>query len=564
MTGIQLRSYQQEALDHLRARWAAGDRRVPLVLATGLGKGTILARMATDWIRQHPGERVLIMVHTEELVGQLYRSVREDDPTVKVGIVQAGLNQLYGRIIVASVQTLRNEKRRSAIKHVGLIIVDECHHATLKNSYGKVLDHFGAFEGRVKVAGLTATLIRNDHQSLGEVWSDCEFRKGIGFGIRRGYLLDVRGKRVVIPELDLGKVRKSGGDYRDEDLAAELDRSLAPEKVAEAYVEHASGRKAVGFAPNVESAYHFAAAFVEKGISTAVVHGALNKGERRQILKDFRAGKIQVIWNCAVLTEGFDDPTIECVIMARPTKSASLYQQCVGRGLRPNLELAPEDRGYCLVLDVAGASARHDLRSLVDLSEKEILEGLDPDELSLLEMEEETEARAGEEKEEAYAGVTEVVDFDPLQRTGLGAWLRTYGGTLFLPAGKAAYVLIIPGQEDPGLYDVAWLSQRQNVPVVLPDGTASHGKVTEHQGLELDKACLWAEEVMLELGGGEALTFGAAKKRWRKEEPSAAQTAACARMGIELTGEETKGEVGDLMTRAIASRRIDAVMGAIA
>jgi superfamily II DNA or RNA helicase len=584
---LQLRDYQLEAIKELHSRWDAGATRVPMVLATGLGKTVIFAHLVTDYVRATAGKRALVLVHTDELVQQAVKKIRDVAPELRVGIVKAAQNDVTARVIVASVQTLRNARRRAQVRNVGMIIVDECHHATAA-SYRAILEHFGALDPErraiggdpeVKVAGFTATLARGDKAKLSDVWQECTFQRGIAFGIRRGYLTDVRGRRVVVPDLDLKGVKVSGGDYQDGSLAEELDRALAPSIVAAAYQEHAADRKAIGFAPTVASAEHFATAFAEAGIAAAVVHGALPQEERRLILKRLRAGEIQVVWNCAVLTEGFDDDTISCVIMARPTKSAPLYQQCVGRGLRPDLNLPPAERPDCLVLDVVGASRTHNLRTLVDLSTRpEAAEELD-EELSLLELEDALECLEQEEQGAApvteYMGETATIDFDPLARTGIGAWSQTNAGHYFLPAGEV-YVLLSPGVE-PGTYDVAWLTQKADrfwqtqcagmAPYASQGpmcicGAGHHGSagdVTEHQGLSLEMAASWAEEV-LESFGADALLLADRRKRWRKGEPSAAQQAWCARNGVQWEG-KTKGEVSDLMTTMFASRRIDPVVG---
>jgi hypothetical protein len=410
------------------------------------------------------------------------------------------------------------------------------------------------------VAGFTATLARGDKAKLSDIWQECTFKRGIAFGIRRGYLLDVRGKRVVIPDMDLGNVKKSGGDYAEGSLAAELDRSLAPSIVATAYLEHSSLRKGLGFAPTVESARHFVEAFTDAGIPSAVVHGGTPREERRLILKRLASGDIQVVWNCGVLTEGFDEPTVSCVVMARPTKSAPLYQQIVGRGLRPDLSLPAGERGDCLVLDVVGASGRHDLRTLVDLSERAIEDPGD-ESMSLLEMEDEydelmaeaAEASGAPEIAEEYYGETTTVEFDPLNRAGIGAWLQTDGGTYFLPAGDV-YVLIAPGQEV-NTWDVAWLAQKANAPV-----NGSMGDLTEHQGLSLEMACSWAEEVVEDFGGH---ILADRRQTWRRHDPTVRQREWCARNGVDPHG-KTKGEVSDLMSQTFASQRIDPIIGMLA
>jgi superfamily II DNA or RNA helicase len=317
-----------------------------MVLATGLGKTVIFAHLIAEWVRSTVAKRALVLVHTDELVQQAYKKIKDVAPGLHVGIVKAERNDVIARVIVASVQSLR-------------------------------------------VAGFTATLARGDKAKLSDIWEECTFSRGIPFGIRRGYLLDVRGKRIVVPDLDLSTVKKSGGDYQDAALGSAMDAALAPSIIAEAYLEHAAGRKGLAFWPLVETAHHGADAFNEAGIPSAVVHGGTPREERRLILKKLHAGDIQVVHNCGVLTEGFDEPTVSCVVNARPTQSAPLYQQMVGRGLRPDLSLPPEHRGDCLVLDVVGVSRTHNLRTLIDLSTRadEGFTDEDLEDMSLLEME---------------------------------------------------------------------------------------------------------------------------------------------------------------------------------
>lgn len=578
---LRMRDYQQECIDDLLKRWDAGSVRVPNVLATGLGKTVIFAHLAKLYTATNRGKRVLVLVHTDELVQQAYGKMRQIAPHLTIGIVKAERNEVTAHIIIASVQSLRSARRRNAIRNVGLIIVDECHHAVAP-TYRAVLDHY---EGAL-VAGFTATLARGDKSKLSDVWESDPppFTRGIGFGIRRGYLLDVRGKRIEVPDMDLSKVRKQGGDYADGSLAAELDRALAPQIVAEKYKELAGDRKGLVFTPTVESAEHFATAFNEAGVPAAVVHGKLGREERRLILKRLAAGDIRVVVNCAVLTEGFDDPTISCIVIARPTRSAPLYQQCVGRGLRPDLSLPPDQRGDCLVLDVVGASRSHDLRSLVDLSEKRILEEALDQELSLLELEEyeERQERAGENvvPPEEYAGETEAVDFDPLGRTTAGAWLVTFGGTYFLPIGRKAYVLIVPSEDEPGRWDVGWLVKAVGQYGYLDCPARGYAKrfgysrwcgcgqghqgaigdLTEHRGLSLEMACSWAEEVMEKVAGKAiAARVGGADQAWRTDRINITLLREAWDLGIPAKG-LNKGELTDAVEILSASRRIDPVI----
>lgn len=603
---LKLRDYQTEAISELHRRWDAGDTRVPMVLATGLGKTVIFAHLIADWVRANVAKRVLVLVHTDELVQQAYKKIKDVAPHLHVGIVKAAQNDVTARVIVASVQSLRAEKRRNQIRNVGLIIVDECHHATAQ-TYRTILSHYGSTDceacgssdghlsvctrseeyqklSDVKVAGFTATLARGDRQKLSDIWQECTFQRGIAFGIRRGYLLDVRGKRIVVPDLDLSTVKKSGGDYQDGALGAALDASFAPSVIADAYAEHAGTRKGLAFWPLVETAQHGAEAFNAAGIPSAVVHGGTPREERRLILKKLHAGDIQVVHNCGVLTEGFDEPTVSAIVNAAPTMSAPRYQQRIGRGLRPDLSLPPDERGYCLILDaVPGAgSRRHNLRTLIDLSERAPEDLEMEDDSSLLELEDALDAleegEEGSSQPEEYYGQVAAEDFDPLARTGLGAWLQTEQGTYFLPIGKEAYVLLVPSEE-PGLYDVAWLTQSANgylhsscpgrAPYVSAFRSCScgagheggQGDLTEHTALHLDMAVSWAEEVLEDLGGDAALHEAGARERWRRAEMSYAWRKLCVKHGIEVRPGMRRGDAHDLVSRKLGTARIDPVVG---
>lgn len=576
------RDYQEECIADFFRRAAAGGSRIPHVLATGLGKTVIFAHIIARWLAEHPGQRAMVLVHTDELVQQAFRKIREVAPHLSVGIVKAARNEVTARCIVASVQSLRSAKRRAQIRRLGLLIIDECHHATAK-TYRDVIEHFED----ALVAGFTATLARGDKAKLSEIWETDPppFTRGISFGIRRGYLLDVRGKRIVVPDMDLARVGKRGGDFAEGSLAEEMERSLAPEIIAARCAELAGDRKGLVFWPTVELARHGAEAFAAEGLPSAVVHGGLGQLERRLILKRLASGEILWVHNCAVLTEGFDDPTISCVVIARPTRSAPLYQQMVGRGLRPDLSLPVSQRGDCLVLDVVGASKSHDLRSLVDLSEKrEALDEIEMDEeLSLLALEEMLEEQAregggGPGFEAPYVGETESVDFDPLNRTGIGAWLTTFDGTYFLPVGRRAYVLLVPSEE-PGRWDVAWLPKdpkHYGHPCQTSYATrftgsrycacppeqrheGERGGLTEHVGLSLEMACSWAEEVMEKIGGKLALRVGAAAAPWREQSPNITLLRKAWDMRIPTKG-LNKGELTDAVEILEASGRIDPVV----
>jgi superfamily II DNA or RNA helicase len=532
------------------------------------------------------GQRVLIIAHTDELIDQAYRKAKQANPLRRVGIVKSVRNEAHAQIVVSSRQTLQSEKRRNMIRNVGLIIVDEAHHAVRTNTYGKILEHYGCFcepdpkrPGRCmehltdchpKVAGFTATLARSDKAKLSSVWQVPDggriFSRDILFGIRRGYLLDVTGHRIVVPDLNMGNVRQSRGDYQDTDIAEELERTYAPEIVARDYRRVAGERKGIAFWPLVETAYHGEKAFREAGITSETIHGELPKPERRAILQRLHTGETQVVHGVGVLTEGFDEPTVDVVVVARPTRSAPLYQQMVGRVLRPNLELAPAERGKALILDVVGAGAEHDLRSLVDLAPQRPLRR-DDEELSLLELDEEligieeqqATAAGPVFEEEIYAGETEVREFDPLGRERL--WARTPEGSWYMSAGGVAYVFLTPSLAgDPGTWDVVMCSKVNRE--IRP-----WAKATDYAGLPLEEALSYAEDLTLEVGGTGTKTLTSRKSKWRRDEPTGPQKAWATRNGIAIVKPDgtplNKGELSELRDAWEAARRIDPLVRSV-
>jgi superfamily II DNA or RNA helicase len=572
---LPLRNYQRGALDGLMEGWTTEGRyRLAVVLPTGGGKTVCFAHLAKEHLDQHPGERVVVLVHTDELVSQAYNKIKMVAPHLEVGIVKASRNDVRAHIIVASVQSLRSAKRRAQILRVGLVIVDECHHATAR-TYRTILEDFGCFGGRVRAAGFTATLERGDGGPLGEIWQDVAFQRDIAWMIRRKYLINVHGKVVQVPDLDLASVKSTRADYREGELGDALADSLAPELVAKAYAEHAHDRTGIAFFPTVASAYVFRDAFVAQGITCEVIHGALPIEERRDILARFEAGKIQVIANCMVLTEGFDSPKVSCIVVGRPTKSKPLYIQMVGRGLRVD-PMRPYEEQDCLILDVTGVSAMHDLRSLADLSDKPVKKPREGQ--TLLDLEDEFDSGEGVEQdpEHFYVGPVEVKEFDPLKAKSSRAWNHTAKGTPFLSAGKEAYVFLVPGAE-PGSWTVAWSTKSSTTrryacgPDRIPAAYCQCGRscsgrpgdLTEHRDMALEMAMAWAEDLAVDMGA-DAEGFSRKKKApWRKAPAKPAAKDYARTLGIKFPEDIRGGELSDQIDKIIASRRIDPIVAVL-
>jgi len=580
---LALRPFQREALDALAKRFhEEAAQRLAVVLPTGAGKTFCFAHQALEHLRAHPGEQVLVLVHTDELVEQAFQQILDVAPHLKAGIVKAARNEVDADVVVASVQSLRNPERRKQLKRVTLIIVDESHHVLAK-TYMDILTDLGGFGGKTKVVGYTATLVRGDGQGLGKVWQDVAYKKSIGWMVRHRFLIPAKGIAVEVPELDLTGV-KGKADFNDADLGEALTESLAPELVAKAYAEHASNRKGILFAPTVATAYAFAEALREVGITADTIHGGLPLGDdkdpapgtRRYILRQHKAGAFQVLTNCMILTEGYDDPTIECVVMARPTKSKGLYVQCIGRGLRVDFT-RDYDEQHCLILDVVGANTVHDLDPEVDLSTRKKREKKEGEEAwSLGDLADEFDAGEGvaEDKPDYYEGDIVTREFDPMGNKSTKVWIKSKGGSFFVPTGKDGYVFILQYPE-PGRWSVAWCTTETSgrwytcggdVPTrECKCGKRCAGKqvgMTPHRGLSLETAMGWAEDLALDLNK-DSLNKAKRNAPWRKRPASDAIKWKARNLGIKVNPEDRMGVLSDQIDTVLGSNRIDPLVAAV-
>jgi superfamily II DNA or RNA helicase len=584
---IPLYPYQRDALDAWKkAREEENRNRWAIVLPTGGGKTVCFAHAAKEWLDAHPADRVLVLVHTKELVEQAAKKIKNNGPHLHVGIVKGARNEVTADVVVASVQSLRSPTRRNQIRNVSLIVVDECHHATAA-TYKAILDHFDS--AQTQIIGFTATLVRGDGGDLSKVWGERPaFVRTIAWMIRKRYLIPPRGIAVEVPDLDLANVKATKSDYREGELGEALATSLAPELVAKAIDEHAANRKTVAFFPTVNSAYVFAGAMDAAGIDARVIHGGLPDDEREAVLAWHRRGTVLV--NCMILTEGYDDPEVDCIVIGRPTKSKGLYVQIVGRGIRVDPS-RPYDEQDCLLLDVVGANRSHDLRSIIDLSEKPLPKDRDLDGKTLIDLEDEFDAGediAEEDEPTFYQGPVEAREFDPLGAASRSAaWVRTKGGTYFVPAGTEAYVFIFEYPRH-GRWSVAWCSREftRALPVCDVDGipkrcdhpncvTRKKVALTPHADLDLELAMGWAEDIAVDLGT-DTLNLANKRARWRSAQPSERMLNRARALGVPLHPEqvdertgfvlrwrENAGKVSDLMNKVEASHRIDPLVARV-
>ncbi|MDW3849677.1 DEAD/DEAH box helicase [Micromonospora sp. BRA006-A] len=344
---LTLRPYQREAVEAVRDHWARGIRRQLIVLPTGAGKTVVFSHLIR---RRAQAGRALVIAHRDELIRQAVEKIQLVAPDLRVGVVQANRNEHEdAQVIVASIQTLSREHRIAPlVGTIATIIVDEAHHAAAR-TYLDALRTLGSFDpdGPLTV-GVTATAGRADGVALGSAWQEIVYQRGILQMIVDGHLVDVRGMEVTT-DLDYGTVSTSRGDFTDGSLGQAMEDSHAIEASAIAYQKYAADRSGVAFTPTIATAESLAGHLNQRGITAEHLSGLTPRDERAAILGRLHTGETQVVTNAQVLTEGFDEPRVGCVLVARPTTSATLFIQMVGRGLR----LYPGKKD-CLALTLAG------------------------------------------------------------------------------------------------------------------------------------------------------------------------------------------------------------------
>ena len=351
--GQELRPYQQQARERIHAEWEAGHTRTLLVLPTGTGKTIVFASVAADQVRA--GHRVLILAHRGELLEQAADKLQRSTGLVSaVEKADATCLNTWFRVVVGSVQTLQRTARLERFPHdyFGTIIIDEAHHA-ITDGYRRILDYFGS----AKVLGVTATPDRGDMRNLGEVFDSLAFEYKLTDAIKEGYLCRIMAQTIPL-KLDISSVTMSGGDYAVGDLGTALDPYL--EQIAAEMAQRCKGRKTVVFLPLIKTSQKFRDLLNSHGFRAAEVNG--QSTDRKEVLADFDAGKYNVLCNSMLLTEGWDCPSVDCVVVLRPTKVRSLYSQMVGRGTR----LSP-GKTDLLLLDFLWMTDKHELCRPADL-----------------------------------------------------------------------------------------------------------------------------------------------------------------------------------------------------
>ena len=363
---IILRPYQEECLEVLEAR--LGEKKnVLLEMATGGGKTIVFSFLIKRILERDPDARIAVSAHRQELVTQAKEKLFKVWPESYglIGTACASLERVETdySVVIGSVQTLA---RRSFPRPVDLLIIDEVHRVPRLSS-GKTSQYrelIGGVRDRnpdARVLGVTATPYRLDRGRIygreGDLFDRVDYRVGLDDLMKQGYLVRIRAKETARVE-ELSEVgRGADGDYKTDHLSRVMTRGVHLSSAVTALRDYGEGRRnALAFAVTIEHAELMARAFRGEGVRASAVHSGMDDRDRRRVLADFEAGRVQVLVNVGVLTEGWDSPRVDLILMTRPTLSPGLFVQMVGRGTRLSPETGKEN---LLILDLVGNFRRH-------------------------------------------------------------------------------------------------------------------------------------------------------------------------------------------------------------
>ncbi len=342
MSGLSLKQRQLEAKAAIFSALEKGVPRQLVALPTGVGK-TVLACHVAKAIRGS----TLFLCHRQELVEQTARTMSVVDPSRSHGRIEQGVHEI-GDFTIAMLPTVHRRLNRIAPDTFNCVIVDEAHHAASR-TWRETLDHF---KPSLRL-GLTATPERLDGLALSNLFDEIVYSMGLADAVKEQYLVPPSAIQCLT-SVNISNVHTRGGDFAEDELANLVDDPARNAFIAEKYLEHCSGRKAIAFACNIQHAQNLVDAFLEAGISAEWVSGV--DSNRTEKLERFAKGEFQVLANCQILTEGFDDKSVDAILLCRPTKSKSLFAQMIGRGLRLN-----EGKTDCRVLDFVDNAGKHSL-----------------------------------------------------------------------------------------------------------------------------------------------------------------------------------------------------------
>ena len=357
---LTLRPYQNAAISSIYGYFQINTGNPLVVIPTAGGKSLVMAAFIEGVLKAWPDQRILIVTHVRELIAQNHAEMIGLWPEAPAGIYSAGLGkrEAQARILFAGIQSIH--RRAQEVGHTDLVLIDEAHLIPGKSStmYRRFLDSLKEINPALKVIGLTATPFRLDcgmlHEGQNALFTDIAYEATVQELIDQGYLSPLISKQPVT-RLDVSKVGTRAGEFIARDLAAAVDQEAITRAAVAEIMVHGKDRKSwLAFCSGVEHSQHVAEEFRRRGISCETIFGDTSKDERDSIIGAFKRGEIRALASMGVLTTGFNAPAVDLIALLRPTKSAGLYVQMVGRGTR----LAP-GKENCLVLDFAGNVRLH-------------------------------------------------------------------------------------------------------------------------------------------------------------------------------------------------------------
>lgn len=565
-----LRPYQNEAVEAVKADWAAGIKRVGVVLPTGAGKSTVIGKLVSE--AYHAGHRVVMLAHRGELVDQMIRDLKEVDPTIPeqhIGVVRAEQDDHHAPIVGATLQTLAVARRRKLLGKRDVIIWDEVHHAPALG-YHATFTELGGYDDAL-MCGFTATMYRSDvtkgkteQIGLGDVIEKISYERNLKWAIEQGFLVPPTGLTVRIGELNaLNKIKNVAGDFNQGDLAELMEAAV--EYTVDAIEKHASDRRCIVFAASVKASHQIAEQLNERGNIKAVsTTGMMGYDERQPVYQKFRDGEVDCLVTVMVLTEGADFPMCDCVVMARPTRSRVLYSQMVGRALR-----LYEGKSDALVLDLSGTTRAMKLIHLSELVHGMGLETTEVDEdgeeiicpdcgmnagKCICEVEEE-EIRVKVRRE----GPVDMVTIDLLDDDDT-LWLETPAGVPFIPLSEGWNVFVWPKHSaERDEWTVGSINTKQRNPNGTPAGSWAETDPTgERVYYPMATAIRKAQEWVID----HDFQLPSRYQSWRKKNqaPSDQQVSLARRLKIVGSETFTKGRLSDEISIAFVSNVLDEAM----
>lgn len=534
-----LRPYQDEAVSAVLSEWGSETRRTAVVLPTGSGKSSVLAKIATESARA--GLRVLMLAHRGELLDQMADTVTAVDPDMpRPGIVRSDSDEHEGQIVAGSFQTLTHATRLARVGRRQVLLCDETHHASA-DSYRRVIENFGP---DTFFCGFTATLRRDDGKPLRDMIDSVSYEKNLRWAIENNFLVKPVGITVRIPDLDLAMVKTTAGDFAQGDLA-EVMEAETPE-IVKAILLHCQGRRPIIFAASVAGAHDIAALLCAQGFTAEAVTGAMSYDSRQPVYERFRSGSTQALVTVQVLTEGADFPMCDAVVIARPTQSQNLYSQMCGRSLR-----LYEGKQDALILDLVGVSRVLKLVTLSSLDTGVVSKNVDTDgeELPPEDDDEIPDALDGLQQNRRIGPIDTIgIDLLGPYSTGIN-WLGTRKGTPFVTPIDSGYAWFLWETEHHAhhgpMYKVGYMSVKGD----------KRGEWLEHgKALPLLIAVGIAEDDIINKGFG----FPLRKASWRRNaSPSPAQLNFAQSLGIEESASMSRARLSDEITITLVSRRLD-------